>query len=63
MQKAFAQRDDWFMSENSAVTDLIGEICKTRELLAKNRHFYEEFLATDLAALGKKTSTAMVLSI
>jgi hypothetical protein len=41
---------------------LIGELDKTLDVLARQQAYHAEFVRTDLAQLGRKTSTAIVLA-
>jgi len=50
------------MSAHEEIAELLGEIAKTRALLEKHRAYYLEFQRTDLATLGRKTATAIVMA-
>ena len=50
------------MNEKMTVAELIAEVRKTQTLLDGNASYYHEFVATDFATLGRKTSMAMALS-
>lgn len=50
------------MSANERVRDVLAHVAKTKQLLAKNREFYDRFRETDFQKLGPGTPSAMILS-
>ena len=62
MLRASDRRENLDMSADNDVTSLIDEITKALELLDNNRAYYQEFLKTDFSLLGRKNSSAIILS-